>query len=172
MGPPSGRDGRAMNTRHRPRILSPSVFLHWLVTTTRVSFMSALLSLNLVLTYRVTESASACTGSSPSPPPIATHEITRPDPGANTQGAPNRKRTRPPVQPTPLSDDSATHNRPRRATKETWKVREARGAREKFEAEASQTLLNHTGRNRLAILAVIPVGVKRLASWQISRMSI
>jgi len=52
------------------------------------------------------------------------------------------KRTRPPTQPTVLSDDCAPRKRPRRATKETWKAREARKAREtlkEVEAERSQT---------------------------------
>ena len=105
----------------------------------RLSFISALLSLILVLTSRITESASAFAEPPPSPPPMVTHEATRPNPGADTQGAPIRKRTRPPTQPTVLSDDGAPRKRPRRATKETWKAREAREAREKFKAKPSQT---------------------------------
>ncbi len=105
-------------------------------------FMSMLLSLVRVLTCRTTESASAFTGPRPSPPPMATYDATRPDPGADTQGAPNRKRTRPLTQPTVLSEDGAPRKWSRRATKEMWKAREAREAREKFEAKPSQTLLN------------------------------
>ncbi|MCJ1282889.1 hypothetical protein MMC26_002215 [Xylographa opegraphella] len=88
------------------------------------------------------ESASAFTGPRPSPPPIATYEATRPEPGADTQEAPNRKQTRPLTQSIVPYDDGAPCKRPRRATKETWKAREAREAREKFEAKRSQTLLN------------------------------
>ena len=105
------------------------------------SYISAVKS-HLVLTRRITESPSAFTRPPPSSPPMVVHEATQPDRDADTQEIPNRKRTRPPTQPSVLSDDGAPRKRPRRATKETWKAREAREAREKVEVKPSQTLSN------------------------------
>ncbi|KIX03740.1 uncharacterized protein Z518_07293 [Rhinocladiella mackenziei CBS 650.93] len=122
--------------------ISPSVFPHRLATVARVSSISALLSLILVLTCSITESTSTVTGPPPSTPSMVTHQATRPDASADTQGAPNRKRIRPCTQPAVLSDDNATRKRRHCATKETWKARETREAQEKFEAKLSQTLLN------------------------------
>lgn len=98
-------------------------------------------TLALVLTRKITGSASAFTGRSPSPPAMVIHEATEPVHGAGTQGAPKRKRTQSSTQPNVLSGDGAPRKRPRRATKETWKAKEAREAREKVEAKPSRTSL-------------------------------
>lgn len=72
-------------------------------------YMSAVES-RPVLTFTITEGARPFTGPPPSSPPVATHEATRPDPGAETRGAPSRKQTLPPSQPTVLSDDADLAN--------------------------------------------------------------
>ena len=142
MGPPSNRDRRTMDKRHRPSRLGPSIVLYWLATATQVSSISVLLNLVQILTCRITDGASVSAGPLPSPPPMVTRETTPLNPSADTQGASNQKRPRSSTQPTILSVDGAPRKRPRRATKETWKAREARKALEGFEAKPSQTLLN------------------------------
>jgi hypothetical protein len=83
-----------------------------------------------ILTFGVIEGTSAATPYPLSPPPRVVDEATRSDPSTTIQGALNRKRARSSTQPTVLPDDGAPRKRPRRATKETWKAREAREARQ------------------------------------------
>jgi hypothetical protein len=63
------------------------------------------------------------------------------DPGAITQGARTRKRSRSFTQPTLFSDEDVPQKRPRRLTKETQKAREAREAQEAVEAQRARTPL-------------------------------
>ncbi|KAJ9493609.1 hypothetical protein H2202_010925 [Exophiala xenobiotica] len=83
--------------------------------------------------------SSAFTEPSPSPPSMVAHEVTETSPGASIQGAPNRKRTRSSTQSAVLSNNSIPPKRPPRATKETWKAKEARVALEEAVAKRSQT---------------------------------
>jgi hypothetical protein len=82
---------------------------------------------------RITE--SAITRHTPSLPRMAANEATRSDHSAVIQEARTRKRSLSSTGEAILPDDSPTDKRPRRATKETWKAREAR---EKLEAKRSQ----------------------------------
>jgi hypothetical protein len=65
------------------------------------------LTLALVLTRKVTGSASAFTGRSPSPPAMVIREATEPVHGTVIQGVPRRKRTQSSTQPNVLSGDGA-----------------------------------------------------------------
>lgn len=60
------------------------------------------------------------------------------DPGTAAQGGQARKRSRSLTNSTAYLDNDILPKRPRRATKETWKVREARMAKEAREANRSQ----------------------------------
>jgi len=83
------------------------------------------------------------------------------DPGAITQGARTRKRSRSFTQPTFFSDEDVPQKRPRRATKETRKAREAREAQEAVEAQRSHTSLR-SSRTKQAYFVCPSRGVARV----------
>lgn len=108
----------------------------------------------------------------PPPPPMTVEEATRSDPGAATHEARNRKRARSSTQPTVLPDDNVPRKRPRRATKETWKAKDAREVGEEFEAKRSRTWSDRYWKKQTFSISPNYSRGKAVTEWQASRIPI